>query len=133
MFGWLFKKSESEQLRFVKGLCETYPKTNVYHKTCLGYLHEFVMSFPDNWATEIRITVEYNVVRKEWDVEIYCTASGNILYYHDYLDNKPTSTIDYLVQRFNLKEILKTSLVSQQEEKNKSRQIEQEIKNKYLK
>ncbi len=106
MFEFLFgKKKLSNRLKFVQGICEKH-EPKIAESWLIGYIFEFKLKFPDC----IRITVEYNTVRHEWDVEIWNNKTSNILFYYDCLDRKPHETINYLVKRFDLRERLHAAI-----------------------
>lgn len=135
MFGWLFgrkklpKPCEPEQLRFVKALCERNPDVNKSPgRWALGYLYKFDIAFSDG----IKIEVEYNTVRREWDVEIWSANAGTFLYYHDCLDRKPVETINYLIDRFDLRTKLDRAIEEKKDHEAKKNDQVAAIKAKYL-
>jgi hypothetical protein len=140
LFGWLFGRSsnkgkspkkpvEPERLRFVKALCERNPEVNKSPgQWSLGYMYTFCMIFPDG----IKIEVEYNIVRREWDMEIWSANAGTFLYYYDCLDRKPYETIDYLIDRFGLQAKLNRAIAEKKARESKKNDQVAKIKAKYL-
>jgi hypothetical protein len=128
MFEWLanlFSRVEPELL-FVKNLCDqSTPRIN--SRWSLGYLYEFELQFNDG----IRIELEYNIVRNEWDSEIWSASTSSFLFYHDCLDPTPIQTINYLIDRYNLLPILDKAIEVRGQSKAVKKKREEEIIKKY--
>ena len=121
------KISEPDNFQFVKSLCDK-AEPHIHSSWSLGYLYEFEMGFIDG----IKITVEYNIIRDEWDMEIWSGRSETFLFYHDCLDPTPWQTIDYLVERYNLLPILDKAIALKAQQEAESKKREQEVLKKYL-
>lgn len=128
MFKWfknLFSPSEPE-LEFVKNLCnKSIPR--IYSSWLLGYLYEFELQFNDG----IRIRLEFNILREEWDSEIWSSRSSSFLFYHDCLDPTPIQTITYLIDRYKLLPILEKAIEVKKQNEAVSKKREEEIIKKY--
>lgn len=118
----------AEQLRFVTAVCEA-GNPAITERWALGYLYEITLQFQDG----IKINVEYNYVRQTWDMQIWSSESKTILYYYDCLSPRPWSTINYLIDRYGLKEKVEQAIAEKNAKKANQKSIEQEIKDKYLK
>lgn len=134
LWTWLFGSKEKkgvlepESLRFVKNLCEKHKLHSTTERWCIGYLYVFEFYFPDG----IRIKVEYNKVRREWDMEIWSSQSSSFLFYHDCLSPKPWQTINYLIDRFGLAAKVDAALEKKRGQESKNAEVERQIKEKYL-
>lgn len=142
MFGWIrrilgrrvyspplaieAKPYEPEQLRFVRGLCESHPNVKPSMRLALGYIYKFTFMFPD-----VKMEVEYNVIRKEWDIELWSFATG-FLYYYDCISPKPRSTIAYVVDRYDLRKKVEEAKQLQKAKDDGREQNAADLKSKYL-
>lgn len=122
------KKLEPESLRFVRSLVEKHPEVKPHARWSLGYMYEFTLNYPGG----IKVEVEYNIVRHEWDIEIWSSAAGQFLYYYDCLDIKPRSTIRYVVEHYGLREKLNAAIAQKKDLERKEKAEVAKIKNKYL-
>jgi hypothetical protein len=129
MFKWLenlFAPRVEPEFEFVKNLCDqNTPRIN--SSWSLGYLYEFELQFNDG----IRIELEYNIVRNEWDSEIWSSKTSSFLFYHDCLDPTPIQTINYLIDRYNLLPILDKAMEVKRQNKAANKKREEEIIKKY--
>lgn len=133
MFKWLrdifsnvSKILVEPELEFVKNVCEQNNKPPIYSEWSLGYLYVFKLCFKG-----IRIELEYNIVRQQWDMEIWSHESNSFLFYHDCLDPKPTQSINYLIERYELLPILEKAVELKNQERAKSKKREEEVIKRY--
>lgn len=89
-------------------------------------MYGFTFYFPD----DIKIQVEYNTVRREWDIEIWSGKSGSFLYYYDCLSFRPWQTINYMVKRFDLATQVEAAVKIKRERERKEREVAHQIKSR---
>lgn len=129
IFDFLFGETDhnKECLQFTKSLCDKI-KPKISESWLGGYTYNFVLLFDDN----IEITLKYNYIRKEWDMQIWSKKASSFLYYYDVLSTPPTSTMNYLIDRYRLCCNLDVALKKKQQEKDKATQAVRDIKSQFL-
>ena len=106
---------------FVKALIEKEtPK--IYESQALGYIYVFNLFFND-----VNIKLDYNDVRSEWSMDIWCPEANQFLFWYTCIDTAPIDAINLLIEKYKLDEKLEIILEQDQDKKNKEIQIANKV------
>jgi len=127
MLNWFKRKlfGKSKRLQFVEAVCNA-EKPSIRYKE-LGRWFDCVLYFDD-----VQITVKYYLTNNEYDVEIWNKRGQEFLFYYDCLDFKPWDTIDYLMDRYNLRPRFEHFIKSKQEESDRGYKSNKDLLDKYM-
>ena len=115
-----------ERLQFLKNLSEAHDPI-IRERWALSYIYEFTLNFP-----QIKVELEYNIIRKKWDILIWSIEAKEFLFYYDLLDRRPCDSINFILEKYNLVS-LKDEAESLKTKKDKEKKlIVDEVKGRYL-
>lgn len=106
-----------ETYRFIKALTEKETPT-VSTRFSLNYLHIFTLVFRD-----VKVEIEYNDIRREWSLEIWCYAAQQHLFWYTCTQASPVDAINLLVDKYQLMDKLDASLKQKKENEINSKQV----------
>jgi len=115
---------EESYLDFIEGLFEKeVPKVKIKN-----YLYGARANFD---FKELDVEVEFNDIRRKWDIKVWSKKAHSHIYYYDYFDKTPYLPINYLIAKYNLREEFDKILKEEQEKRDHENKIKSDIIKKY--
>lgn len=129
LFGRIRREAaEPECLRFLRSLAASESPT-VRFEQHAGYRYIATLNY-----NLIRIELEYNSIRRQWNLDVRDKATCNVLYgYYVTWWSPPRAPVDFLLDTYALHERFDQAIETNQAKDKKDKQATVELRTKYLK